>query len=119
MPCVAFTIEVGSPWVLQECEVDLKYIENIKDFWSYEMPGKRFELLDIIFIMYMFFSKSFRLSGVVTIEFSNSRSFGGGTFVSPKSPEMMEKFVALKSGWNDGMFQRCLGNQEIIFFQEL
>ena len=57
---MAFTIEVGSPWVLQECEVDLKYIENIKDFWSYEMPGKRFELQDIILIMYMFFFQVFQ-----------------------------------------------------------
>lgn len=76
---MAFTIEVGSPWVLQECEVDLKYIENIKDFWFYEMPGKRFELLDIILIMlYVFFPSlsdyqawlpsSFPTPGVLEVE---------------------------------------------------
>ena len=42
----------------------------------------------------------------------------GWNFCFPKKPrEMMERFLALKSGWNDGMFQRCLGNQEITFFR--
>lgn len=82
---MAFTIEVGSPWVLQECEVDLK---NIKDFWSYEMPRKRFELQDIILIMYIyvFFQVFQTIRRGSHRVFQLQELFGGGTFVSPKNP---------------------------------
>ena len=84
------------------------------------MPGKRFELQDIILMMYMFFpSLSDYYQAWLPSSFPTPGVVGGGTFVSPKSPERL-RFVALKSGWIQWNVPfRCFGNQEIIFFQEL